>query len=76
MNTTAQPRAAACIRFVLLLPRWVKQMAYAPAIYRLEERCAEIKGDIDTETDAARRERLIKEYLVCADASSFLVNDE
>jgi hypothetical protein len=76
MNTTAQPRAAACIRFVRLLPRWVKQMAYAPAIYRLEERCAEIKGDIDTEKDAARRERMMKEYLIYSDASSFLVNDE
>jgi hypothetical protein len=51
-------------------------MAYAPAIYRLEERCAEIKGDIDTEKDAARRERMMKEYLIYSDASSFLVNDE
>lgn len=63
-------------RFVRLLPRWARQMAYAPAIYRLEEMCAEINRDIVSENDFARRERLMKEYLICSSASSFLVNDD
>jgi hypothetical protein len=76
MNTTDQPRAVACIRFVRLLPRWAKQALYAPAIHRLDDMAADIKRDIDAEKDPSRRDRLMKEYLICSSASSFLVNDE
>ncbi len=37
---------------------------------------ADIKRDIDAEKDPSRRDRLMKEYLICSSASSFLVNDE
>jgi hypothetical protein len=76
MNTLQPAQSGYLPRLVRLLPRWAKQALYAPAIHRLDDMAADIKRDIDAEKDPSRRDRLMKEYLICSSASSFLVNDE
>jgi hypothetical protein len=74
-SETKPLRAVPLQRLVRIRAR-LRLWTYGPAIRRLNAMAEEIRPAIETESDPKKKDRLIREYLTCTTAASFLLNDE
>jgi hypothetical protein len=69
-------RPSRCLERLVRIRARLRMWTYGPAIRRLYAMAEELRPTIEAETDLKKKERLMREYLTCTTAASYLLNDE
>jgi hypothetical protein len=69
-------RPSRCLARLVRIRARLRLWTYGPAIRRLNAMAEELRPAIEAETDLKKKDRLMREYLTCTAAASYLLNDE